>query len=149
MLFWRRLRVCERATQVAHDEAVAAVGALSSGTKKGSAAEREEMKEAYHHPRRNSMAALKDRPERETTRRRPMSKKEGKQVQKPAQTAPVVDELFEAALLPQPQTGGGLDAGPAAQALPRPTQQVQKAAKKALLLTARRPSADGRHVCRV
>ena len=79
-----------------------------------------------------------------------MSKKEGKQVQKPAQTAPVDDdELREPSLLPQPQMGGGLDAGPAAQVLPRPAQQVQKAAKKALLLTARRSSADGTSVCRV
>ena len=151
------------------------------------------------------MAALKDGPGKETTRRGPMSKKEGKQVQKPAQTAPVDDdELREPSLLPQPQMaseansstqnerfclgsflhcvggtctqpgfdvaeasevptaarlpsaappavgtrGGGLDAGPAAQTLPRPVQQVQKAAKRALLLTAR-PSAGGKSVCRV
>ena len=131
-----------------------------------------------------------------------MSKKEGKQVQKPA---PVDDdELREPSLLPQPQMaseansstqnerfglgsflhcvdgtctqpgfdvaeasevptaarlpsaappavgtrGGGLDAGPAAQTLPRPVQQVQKAAKRALLLTAR-PPADDKNVCRV
>ena len=44
--------------------------------------------------------------------------------------------------------GGGLDAGPAAQTLPRPVQLVQKAAKRALLLTAR-PPADDKNVCRV
>ena len=83
---------------------------------------------------------------------------EGKKVQKPAQMAPVIHELFEPSMLPQPKEtgpsmplqlqevdGGILDAGLEAQALPKPAPkpQVQQAVKRALMLTARPPAGQG------
>ena len=102
------------------------------------------MREAYHHPqRRGSIDALKSKPEKETSRK-PKSNKEGKKVRKPAQTVPTVEELSEPSKIPQPTSEGGVfDSGPPeAQALPRPVAKVQKAAKKASLLTARPPAGS-------
>ena len=138
----------ERATQVAHDEAQAEAGVATSGSaaQRSSASdqERAEMREAYHHPqRRGSIDALKSKPEKETGRR-PTSNKEGKKVQKPAQTVPTVEEVGRAEegraeeQAEEEAEGGVFDSGPPeAQALPRPVAKAQKAAKKAALLTAR------------